>query len=197
MIYTQIHDLKKTYFGYEDIARVLGISLSSAKVSAVRYVKTGLLVRLKRNVYLLSERWRNLGWEERFAVANIGQAPSYISLMTALSYYEVATQLQQDFIESMALKRTRDIRVGKAIFNYIRINKALYFGFTRDKGYFIASPEKAFLDAIYLMTLGRYHLDTASVDFKKLDLKVIQTMLKKFPDKVAQWIQKNGYFSQA
>ena len=44
--------------------------------------------------------------EQKFIIANIYQVPSYISLMTALDYYEITTQMQRDFIESVILKRT-------------------------------------------------------------------------------------------
>ena len=39
MKYFKLRDIKKLYFGYEDIARILGISQNSAKISAHRYVK--------------------------------------------------------------------------------------------------------------------------------------------------------------
>ena len=35
----KLNNFDKLYFGYEDIARTLGISLSSARVSAARYTK--------------------------------------------------------------------------------------------------------------------------------------------------------------
>ena len=54
----ELHSITRLYFGYEDIARALKISQESARVSASRYVRLGLLLRLKRNIYMLSERWR-------------------------------------------------------------------------------------------------------------------------------------------
>jgi predicted transcriptional regulator of viral defense system len=105
----ELNSIKKLYFGYEDIARVLNISPASARVSAGRYVKLGLLMRLKRNTYILRERWNTATRKEKFTLANLGQVPSYISLMTALDYYEITTQVQRDIIESIAPKRTKEI----------------------------------------------------------------------------------------
>ena len=47
----ELNTIKKLYFGYEEIARVFGISLASAKVTASRYVRQGLLLRVKKNVH--------------------------------------------------------------------------------------------------------------------------------------------------
>ena len=109
----ELSKIQKLYFRHEDIARTLDISDESAKVSASRYVKQGLLVRLKRNLYVLREKWKILEKEEKFILANLMQVPSYISLMTALDYYEITTQMQRDFIESVAVKRTKEKEKGE------------------------------------------------------------------------------------
>jgi len=177
----QLRNIEKLYFGHEDIARALGITLQSAKVSANRYVRQGLLIRLKRNIYVLKDKWIRLDREQVFPLANIIQVPSYISLMTALDYYEITTQVQRDFIESVAVKRTKEVEIGQRFFNYTKINTDLYSGFSRTRGFFIATPEKAFLDALYLMSLGRYRFDIPSIDFSKLNLKKIEYLARLFP----------------
>lgn len=62
----------------EDIAKALKINPASARVGASRYVRARLLLRLKRNTYsyLLRGRWQAASREERFALANLGQASS-------------------------------------------------------------------------------------------------------------------------
>jgi len=81
---SELQNIKKLYFGYEELARAFGISTASARVTASRYVSRGLLVRIKRNVYVLREVWNTATKEDRFVMANLGQVPSYLSLMTAL-----------------------------------------------------------------------------------------------------------------
>ena len=54
----ELRSISQLYFGYEDIARALKISPASARVSASRYVQLGFLIRLKRNIYMSSERWQ-------------------------------------------------------------------------------------------------------------------------------------------
>lgn len=179
----ELYKINKLYFGHEEISRVLGISLESAKLSAHRYTKQGFLVRIKRNIYILRERWNTLDKMEKFQLANIIQVPSYLSLMTAMDYYEITTQLQQDFFESIAVKRTKELEIERDIFNFSKIKAELYFGFVKVKDFFIAIPEKAFLDAIYLTSLGRYNFDLASIDFSKLKIDELLKVVEKFPAK--------------
>lgn len=189
----ELSSINRLYFGYEDIARALKIAPASAKVSASRYMRIGLLARIKRNVYVLRERWQAANREERFALANLGQAPSYISLMTALDYHEITTQLQRGIIESVAVKRTKEISLYGTIFRYTKISRTLYFGFIRHQDFFIAVPEKAFLDAVYLMSVGRYALDLTAIDGRKLNRKEIRLMGRKYPQKTRKMLEKHGY----
>ena len=197
MKFLKLQNIQKLYFGHEDIARALGITLQSAKVTANRYIKHGLLIRLKRNIYVLREKWTSIDREQEFLLANIIQVPSYISLMTALDYYEITTQIQRDFIESIAVKRTKGVEIEQTFFNYTKINTDLYSGFSRTRGFFIAAPEKAFLDAVYLMSFGRYSFDIPSIDFSKLNREKIEHMARLFPLKTQSFINKNEYFREA
>jgi len=193
----ELRSLSELYFGYEELAKVLGISTASARVAASRYVKQGLLVRLKRNVYVLRETWDAAGREEKFVLANLGQTPSYVSLMTALDYYGITTQVQRGLIESIVLKRTKEFRLEENIFKYTKVGADLYFGFKREKGFFIALPEKALLDAFYLMSYGRYALDISALDIEKLDSVTLEKLSRKFPLKTQNMLKKHGYFKAA
>ncbi|MHC4183800.1 MAG: type IV toxin-antitoxin system AbiEi family antitoxin domain-containing protein [Planctomycetota bacterium] len=152
-----------------------------------------MLVKIKRNIYILKEKWKVLEREEKFTLANLIQVPSYISLMTALDYYEITTQIQRNFIESVAVKRTKETKVENTIFTYSKINTNLYFGFKKEKDFFVATAEKAFLDALYLRSLGRYNFDIDSLDFSKLKRNEIRKIEKKFPVKTQKLLDKNEY----
>jgi len=191
-----LRKIDKPYFGYEDIARVLNISPNSAKVAASRYVKAGILIRIKRNLYVLFENWAIMSLEQKFTIANLIQVPSYISLMTALSYYEITTQLQQDYIESVGIRRTKDTTIEKTVFRYTKIKSELYFGFKRMRGFFIAEPEKAFVDALYLQSLGRRSIDTSSLDLDKLDWPRILEISKSFPKRTRRQVKRYERFGK-
>ena len=171
MDYQRLLEIDKLPFSLEDIADLLGIRRTSAAVLCARYVKKGLLTRLKRDLYVRTEALAHLGPLDLYRIANLLQVPSYVSLMTALSHYGVSTQIQRGFIESIAVKRTKAFDRGGISFRYMRISPELYGGFIREQEAFIASPEKALLDSVYLASMGRYPLDTASLDMSKLDRK--------------------------
>ena len=194
---TELRNINKLYFGYEELAQALGIRLSSARVAASRYVQQGLLVRVKRNLYVLRETWNAATREQKFSLANLGQVPSYISLMTALDYFDVTTQIQREFYESIALRRTREIQVESTVFRYTKISEALYSGFRKEKGFFIAIPEKALLDAFYLMSYGRYDFDLSSLDRDRLDLETLERLSRTFPQRTKTTLRKHGYLSAA
>ena len=193
----ELNGIDKLYFGYEEIARAFNISLSSAKVTASRYVRQGLLLRMKRNLYVRRDVWNATGTAERFSLANLGQVPSYISLTSALEYYDMTTQVQRDFFESVAIKRTKEITLNGSIFRYSKIDRELYFGFRKENGFFIATPEKALLDAFYLMSFGRYSLDIPALDSGKLDNGEIKHLSEAFPLRTRRMLMKYGYLETA
>ena len=144
-------------------------------------------------MYILRQVWENADQEDKFRLANLGQSPSYISLATALSYYELTTQLQQNFFESMALKRTKVIQLNGNAFRYTKIDSSLYFGFRKEKGFFMATPEKALLDAFYLMSYARYSLDLSALEKERFDRDIILSMSSEFPLKTREKLKRYGY----
>jgi len=117
--------------------------------------------------------------------------------MTALDYYEITSQVQRDLFESVAVKRTKEINLKGSVFRYVKITGALYFGFKKEKGFFIATPEKALLDAFYLMSYGRYALDISALDTMKLDKTEIKQLSREFPLKTQNMLRKYGYLKTA
>ncbi|MBN2453675.1 MAG: hypothetical protein JXB40_05400 [Candidatus Omnitrophica bacterium] len=178
------------YFTIDDLARISGIGHASAYVFCNRYVKNGVFIRLKNNFYVLEEMWGRLAPEGRFKIANYLQVPSYISFMTALSYYEMTTQVQRDFFESASLKRSAAFEAPPAEFSYYKLKKELYFGFVKMKDFFIATPEKALIDSLYLYSFGRFGLDLDSINMKHFDKAALRAILKVFPKKTKEIAKK-------
>ena len=185
----KLRKIRQLYFTYQDLADLFQISPKSAMVSCSRYVQSGDLVRLKRNTYILRERWEHLSRDETFVLANLLQVPSYVSLTTALVYYGYTTQIQQDFIESVATKRSREFHVQEVSFNFTKIKKDYYSGFVRESGFFIATPEKALIDAVYLSSMKRYRLDIGSLDMGKFNMERILKMISKYPERVQKTLE--------
>jgi predicted transcriptional regulator of viral defense system len=181
---------RKTCFTLEDVAQGLEIQTVSARVLCSRYVRQGLLVRLKNGFYTTTWKWENLSRNDFFKIANILQVPSYISLMSALAYYEVTTQAQKNYQESVCLKRSIVYNVREAVFHYTKVQSQYYGDFVKIDGVFIAGKEKAFVDAAYLYSFGKYTFDVASLDMKKLDYGKLKDILKIYPQKTKETVKR-------
>ncbi len=191
MRYFDLEKLKnKLFFTIEDVAESFNIKIASSRVLCYRYVKKGIFLRLKKDLYILAYKWENLSWEDFFILSNYLQVPSYISFMTALSFYEVSTQIQRNFFESASLKRSLSFNVKGVIFNFYKLKRDYYFDFFKKENFFIATKEKAFVDSVYLYSLGRYKLDFSSLDLDKLDKKRIKNILRKFPQRTKDIVKE-------
>lgn len=191
MKYIELQSLReKLYFSSQDVAALLGIKASSAVVLCSRYVDKGLFVRLKKDFYILKEKWRQNSITDFFRISNMLQVPSYVSLMTALSFYEATTQVQRDFFESVCIKRTAKYEIEGVNFNFYKLKRELYLDFIKQDNFFIATKEKAFLDAMYLYSFNKYSLDINSLDLSKFDIKKIQRLLKIFPERTRKLVEK-------
>ena len=188
---TELQELsRKTCFTLEEVAQSLGIQTVSARVLCSRYVRQGVLVRLKNGFYTTAWKWENLSRNDLFKIANILQVPSYISLMSALAYYEITTQAQNNYQESICLKRSIVYNVREAVFNYVKVQARYYVDFVKMDGIFIATKEKALMDAAYLYSFGKYKFDVDSLDMKKLDIKKLRTIIKIYPQKTKETVKR-------
>ena len=177
-------------FTVNQAAEALGLNEASAKVGLSRYAKSGFILRLKRGEYIMKSRWQGLDEIETFQIANRLQVPSYISLLTALAYHGYTTQVPRDIVESMASMRSCRIQVKDKIFRYVKIPERFYRNFTKQDEIFIATPEKALLDALHLMSLGRYRLDLSAIDIDRFDRKRLMRAAKIYPGlDIGRWVR--------
>lgn len=189
MSYKSLLKIDKPLFTHYDVAHAVNIKLSSAAVSCSRYVSEGLLTRLKRGLYARTEVLKQLNQLDLFRAANILQVPSYISLMSALSYYGIAAGAQGGLLESISMKRTKAYEVGDLLFRYRKIVPYLYNGFEKREGAFIALPEKAVLDTLYLASMGRYPVDLSSLDLTKIDEKRLVELALPYPLQARNYVE--------
>jgi len=180
----------RLFFSVEDVSELKGITITSAYVLCSRYVRRGIFIRVKKNFYVLERNWTHYGTRDFFKISNHLRTPSYISCMTALSYYGVTTQVQRNWYENITQRHTVKIEAGGALFSYTKIAPQYYTGFFRQDDVFIATPEKALLDAVYLNSLGRYPLDWASLDPERLDIQNLTALLTVFPENVRRRVKE-------
>jgi len=174
----------RLFFTAQDAAQAAGITLPSAHVLCSRYTRAGIFLRLKKNFYVIRNAWERFDRTDMLKIANYLQVPSYVSFTTALSFYGITTQVQRDWIECAATKRSTTIQAGGVTFRYHKLQKALFFGFSRKDDLFIAAPEKAVLDAAYLEVLGSGAVDWHAVDLGKVDQGRLRELLNAYPNKI-------------
>lgn len=172
-----LYNSDKLILSTEDVAKILGIPSKSAQVYISRNIQKSHLLRIKRDIFILKLKYEKLSEEEYFSIANIIQTPSYISLTTALSYYNITTQQQRNYIESVAVKRNKFLNIGNINYNFSLVKKDFFNFFIKKDIFFIAEPEKAFFDTIYLTSLGRYNFDFDSINFNMLNIENINKLI--------------------
>ncbi len=188
-----LRSIDKLFISSHDVSRIMGISPESARVTVHRYAKNDILTRIKPNIFILTEKWNYLTPEDRFRIANILQVPSYISLTTALSFYGLTTQIQQNYIESVCLRKTLAKDIKGITFRFYRIADELYHTFYKKENIYIAAPEKALLDALYLSSLGRYAIDMSALDQSSFNPDVLNMLALNYPDRIKNVVRKYGF----
>jgi len=143
-------------FTNQQFALIFDLSPYQVEYSLNRLVKEGLLTRLKKGVYVLKI---NPPSEEE--IANVLYKPSYISFEYALAYYNIIPEMTYQ-ITSATTKPTRLFKVGYNSFTYYTIKLEAYTGYTLvqrgEKRFYIAEPEKALVDYLYIISLGQRSL---------------------------------------
>ena len=144
---------------------------------------------------MLAEKWNSFSTEEKFQSANLLQVPSYISLTTALEYYEITTQIQRNYIECISIRRSFSKIINGLTVRFSKVSELLYFGFEKKNNVYIAQPEKALIDAVYLTSLGRYSLDISAISENKFDSKILTQMVAAYPLRTKNLMRNYGFVS--
>lgn len=123
-----------------------------------RWQKKGLILKLKRGIYLFNKNDRKTNPSLIF-VANQLYAPSYVSLEFALNYYDLIPERVVD-VTSVSTKKTVRFKNELGVFIYQHIKPEAFKGFklTKDERglpLLLADPEKAVVDFLYL-NLNRF-----------------------------------------
>lgn len=147
MNYQQIRQQLKLHnlevFTTQEFINIFGISRSIASVKLTRYKQAGYLISPRRSVYYLAGEV-----EDKYKIANKVYAPSYISLDSALSKYDLIPETVYT-ITSVTTKATREFSDDQTVYRYYRIKKEAFTGYYKEGDALIAYPEKAVVDYLY------------------------------------------------
>lgn len=180
----ELQTIDKPYFTINDLGKILNLPKESLYVSCSRSAKSGDLYRLKKNIYTLNNSPQNIQ-----KIANLIYWPSYLSFESALALYGILNQIPYTSIFATKLK-TKKFALGEQMIEYHQILPKLFFGYTLQKDLFIALPEKALLDQLYLVSLGKAKLDWDELNLKELSKTKFLKFSKKFPLRTQKLAQK-------
>jgi len=183
-VYETLLALDKRYLSGREIARILNISPKNRKVSLSRLTKRKILRRLRRNLYEVTLKPSDL-----LETANSIYQPSYLSFTYCLGKLGMLNQIAYE-IEFATPKKTKRIEIRNRNIIFRKIKKELFFGYTLKDNIFIAEPEKALLDTLYLKTKGLTAINESELNLGDIRKQKFITMSKKFPLKVQQAARK-------
>lgn len=143
----------KTVFTFKDVVLIWGENDKRAAIAAVNYyVKTKQLVRIRRGIYAKNKNYNKIELATRV------YTPAYVSFETILGQSGINFQYySQIFVASCV---TRNIVIDNQIFSYKKIKQSILInpiGIGNDHETSMATPERAFLDTLYIHT--DYHFD--------------------------------------
>lgn len=146
----------QTVFTFKDIALLWGDTDTKATIAGVNYyVKTGALYRIRRGIYAKDKNYNKLELATRIFT------PAYVSFETVLGQAGVTFQYySQIFVASYT---TREILADGQAYSYKTIKESILTnsaGVETKDNCATASPERAFLDIVYLNK--EYYFDNTS-----------------------------------
>ena len=143
----------KTVLTFKDISLIWGDSYKKATIDRVNYyVKTGELYRIRRGIYAKDKNYDKLELATRIFT------PSYVSFETVLIQAGINFQFYNKI--TIASYQTREIMVDGQTYSYKKIKNLVVTnpaGVEHRGETSVASPERAFLDTIYIHK--DYHFD--------------------------------------
>lgn len=194
MNYATFRDLVKKYPIFRsNILPHLDKHPATLRRQIVEWCDKKYIHQLKRGVYTLRDEDRAVKFSSYFLANNL-YTPSYISLETALSYYGFIPE-RVETVTSISSKKTQRFTNNYRNFVYHHIAADLYGDFvtTKDEygnNFFIATPERAIIDFLYLKTRGLKNITKdifeTSYRLQNLDLlnkSLLRNIEKKFQQK--------------
>lgn len=155
---------KNTIFTTKDVFLLWGTSnVDFVRKKLYRYIKAGKLYPVRKGVYAKDKNY------EKYELATKIFTPSYVSFETVLTKAGVVFQFYgQVFVASYL---TREFTIDDQVYVLKKVKDTILtnqIGIEIKENYFIASPERAFLDVVYLNK--EYHFDNlSSIDWGKVN----------------------------
>lgn len=123
---------------------------TNLSVQISQWVKNGYLERIKKGLYILSNRKKEVN---PMVLAEKIYSPSYLSLEFALNHYGIIPDIPGTYT-SVSSRKTMNFKTNFGYFSYQKIKPEFFIGYQpfieKDVSFSLAYPEKAILDFLYL-----------------------------------------------
>lgn len=192
LLQEQLQERDIALFTPKEFSRLFGIPTNQTKYFLETYTKRGMFVRIKKGLYALKN---NFPSEE--IIANALYKPSYISLEYALSRYGLIPEMPY-IVTSVTTKSTASFTVRGKEFSYAKIKNKAFTGYAPEKTgtrtIFIAEPEKALVDYLYFVSLGKKILNDR-LDVSRINEKNVRDYAQLFGRKRLVALVNKLFFS--
>ena len=147
------------------------------RLQLTRWVNSRRIYQLRRGLYSIAPPYQKIQ-PHPFLVANHLQRSSYVSLQSALAFYDLIPE-NVNTIVSVTTGRPERLETPQGIFEFRHIKSNLLFGYQMidlgGQNALVATPEKALLDLVYLEPGGEspnylHGLRLQNLDRLNLDL---------------------------
>ena len=182
----KLKKINKDYYTLSDFTKISKQRREVLRVILCRLVKSGKLIRIQRNFYILPEKISEIE-----KIANQIYYPSYLSFESALALWGILSQIPYNLTFATILKSKSLNFEGRKI-EYRKLKKELFFGYIFKNGLYLAEPEKALLDTFYLASLGKLKINFKNLDYTKIQKRKFLNWLKKYPLKTKNLIKNIG-----
>lgn len=173
-----------------DISVIFSESDSKRYATVNRALKKGILIHLRRGIYLINKPYRK-SLPSQFEIAHFIYGPSYISFESALAYHQWIPEATYTTTCASA-KRSNTFETSVGIFQYTHVPENLfYLGVRRigneDEAFYIAEPWKALADHYYVHERNWNHLEDLYLDMRiemeyllESDLQTLESLSKNY-----------------
>jgi predicted transcriptional regulator of viral defense system len=177
---TRLKNIGKLYYSISDLIKVTGLARDSLYVALSRYVKKKVIIRLTAGIYILPEQYDRLE-----TIANELYSPSYLSFESALSRYGIISQVPYSLTFATTRKSLRR-SLAETHVEYRSIKAQLFTGYENNGSIFIATPEKAILDSLYLVSFGKSMTQLKNPGLKEVNIQKMKKLARIYPKRTQE-----------
>jgi predicted transcriptional regulator of viral defense system len=162
-----------------------GEDIDQVRLQLSRWVQSGRIIRIHKGWYSLATPYRRIALDKHVIACTI-RPGTYVSLQSALAYHGLIPEYVP---ETTCVTTGRPLLIESPVgrIRYHHLKGEAFWGYTEEQQgsqtAFVARPEKALLDLIYLTPGGAsrgYIAELRLQGLEELDLDLIEEMTQKF-----------------